>query len=162
MAEAGVPLTEIGQVRWRSQWGMDVVNLDAMLARFAEHWSPKKIAQANDYDVRIVKVQGEFTWHRHTDTDEFFLVLHGQLTIQMRGRDVVLGPGGALRRAARRRALSPRRHRNLAAPVRAGQRREHRRCRRGANRQGHAAVKAVTDAGARGGRCPAAPRRAFR
>jgi mannose-6-phosphate isomerase-like protein (cupin superfamily) len=71
---------------------MDAVNLDAMLARFAEHWSPKKIAQINDYDVRIVKVQGEFTWHRHADTDELFLVLGGQLTIQMRDRDVVLGP----------------------------------------------------------------------
>jgi len=71
---------------------MEAVNLDAMLARFAEHWSPKKIAQINDYDVRIVKVQGEFTWHRHADTDEFFLVLDGQLTIQMRDRDVVLGP----------------------------------------------------------------------
>jgi mannose-6-phosphate isomerase-like protein (cupin superfamily) len=71
---------------------MDAVNLDAMLARFAEHWSPKKIAQINDYDVRIVKVQGEFTWHRHPGTDEFFLVLDGQLTIQLRDRDVVLGP----------------------------------------------------------------------
>ena len=71
---------------------MDTVNLDAMLARFAEHWSPKKIAQINDYDVRIVKVQGEFTWHRHADTDELYLVLGGQLTIQMRDRDVVLGP----------------------------------------------------------------------
>jgi mannose-6-phosphate isomerase-like protein (cupin superfamily) len=71
---------------------MDAVNLDAMLARFAEHWSPKKIAQINDYDVRIVKVQGEFSWHRHADTDELFLVIGGQLTIQMRDRDVVLGP----------------------------------------------------------------------
>ncbi len=71
---------------------MDAVNLDVMLARFAEHWSPKRIAQINDYDVRIVKVQGEFTWHRHADTDEFFLVLDGQLTIQMRDRNVVLGP----------------------------------------------------------------------
>ena len=71
---------------------MDAVNLDAMLARFAGHWSPKKIAQVNDYDVRIVKLQGEFTWHRHADTDEFFLVLDGQLTIQLRDRDVVLGP----------------------------------------------------------------------
>jgi mannose-6-phosphate isomerase-like protein (cupin superfamily) len=72
---------------------MEQVNLDAMLARFTEHWSPKKIAQVNDYDVRIVKVQGEFTWHQHPDTDEFFLVLSGQLTIQMRDRDVVLAPG---------------------------------------------------------------------
>ena len=75
-----------------SRWGMEAVNLDAMLARFTEHWSPKKIAQINDYDARIVKVQGEFTWHRHTDTDEFFLVLDGQLTIQMRDRNVVLAP----------------------------------------------------------------------
>ena len=43
---------------------MEAVNLDAMLARFAEHWSPKKIAHVNDYDVRIVKIQGEFAWHR--------------------------------------------------------------------------------------------------
>ena len=72
---------------------MEAVNLDLMLARFTEHWSPKTIAQVNDYDVRIVKVQGEFTWHRHADTDEFFLVLDGQLTIQMRDRSVVLTPG---------------------------------------------------------------------
>jgi mannose-6-phosphate isomerase-like protein (cupin superfamily) len=71
---------------------MEPVNLDAMLARFAEHWSPKRIAQVNNYDVRIVKVQGEFTWHTHPDTDEFFLVLGGQLTIRMRDGDVVLGP----------------------------------------------------------------------
>ena len=71
---------------------MEAANLDVILARFAEHWSPKKIAQVNDYDVRIVKIQGEFTWHRHADTDEFFLVLDGRLTIQMRDRDVVLGP----------------------------------------------------------------------
>jgi len=71
---------------------MEAVNVDAMLARFAEHWSPKRIARVNDYDVRMVKVQGEFTWHRHADTDEFFLVLAGQLTIQLRDRDVVLGP----------------------------------------------------------------------
>lgn len=71
---------------------MDPVNVDAMLARFAEHWSPKKIAQVNDYDVRIVKLQGDFTWHKHDDTDEFFLVLSGELIIQMRDRDVVLGP----------------------------------------------------------------------
>jgi mannose-6-phosphate isomerase-like protein (cupin superfamily) len=71
---------------------MEAVNLDTMLARFAERWAPKKIAQINDYDVRIVKIQGEFTWHRHPDTDEFFLVLDGQLTIQLRDRDIVLGP----------------------------------------------------------------------
>ena len=71
---------------------MEPVNLDAMLARFAEHWSPKRIAQVNNYDVRIVKVQGEFTWHTHPDTDEFFLVLDGQLTVQLRDGDVELRP----------------------------------------------------------------------
>lgn len=72
---------------------MEAVNLEAMLARFTEHWLPKKIAQVNDYDIRIVKVQGEFTWHQHPDTDELFLVVSGQLTIQMRDRNVVLAPG---------------------------------------------------------------------
>ena len=71
---------------------METVNLDAMLARFAEQWSPKKIALVNDYDVRIVKIQGEFTRHQHADTDEFFLVLDGRLTLQMRDRNVVLAP----------------------------------------------------------------------
>lgn len=71
---------------------MNAVNLDAMLARFGDHWSPKKVGQLNDYDVRLVKVQGEFTWHAHADTDEFFLVLAGELTIQLRDRDVMLGP----------------------------------------------------------------------
>jgi mannose-6-phosphate isomerase-like protein (cupin superfamily) len=69
------------------------VSLTSMLARFSEHWAPKKIAEINDYDVKIVKLQGEFTWHRHPDTDEFFLVIDGQLTIQLHDGDVVLGPG---------------------------------------------------------------------
>lgn len=71
---------------------MEAVNIDSMLARFDDHWSPKKIGQINEYDVRIVKVQGEFTWHTHADTDEFFMVLDGELTIQMRDSSVVLGP----------------------------------------------------------------------
>jgi len=69
------------------------VSLTSMLARFSEHWAPKKIAEINDYDVKIVKLQGEFTWHRHPDTDEFFLVVDGQLTIQLRDGDVLLAPG---------------------------------------------------------------------
>ncbi|HEX9032522.1 MAG TPA: cupin domain-containing protein [Streptosporangiaceae bacterium] len=72
---------------------MDVVNLASMLARFSDHWAPRKIAEVNDYDVKIVKVQGDFTWHRHAETDELFLVIDGQLTIQLRDGDVTLGPG---------------------------------------------------------------------
>lgn len=72
---------------------MDAVNISAMLARFSEQWQPKKIAGLNDYDVKLVKVLGDFTWHSHADTDELFLVIDGRLTIQMRDRDVSLGPG---------------------------------------------------------------------
>jgi mannose-6-phosphate isomerase-like protein (cupin superfamily) len=71
---------------------VDAVNLDAMLARFTEHWSPKKVADLNDYEVKVVKVHGEFTWHRHPHTDELFLVLDGELTIQLRDHDVLVGP----------------------------------------------------------------------
>jgi mannose-6-phosphate isomerase-like protein (cupin superfamily) len=72
---------------------MDVRNLSALLGQFGEHWSPKKIAELNDYDIKLVKVQGDFIWHSHDDTDELFLVLDGELTIQLRDRDVVLGAG---------------------------------------------------------------------
>jgi mannose-6-phosphate isomerase-like protein (cupin superfamily) len=69
------------------------VNLAAKLALFAEHWKPRTVAQLNDYDVMVVKVLGEFVWHKHDETDDFFLVLSGELQIRLRGRTVVLGPG---------------------------------------------------------------------
>lgn len=72
---------------------MDAMNIASMLARFSEHWAPKKIAELNDYDVKIVKLLGDFTWHAHADTDELFLVIDGALTIQMRDGDVRVGPG---------------------------------------------------------------------
>ena len=68
-------------------------NIDAVLADISEHWSPRTIAVVNDYDVRVVKVKGEFTRHSHTETDEFFLVLSGQLTIRMERSEVVLNRG---------------------------------------------------------------------
>jgi len=74
---------------------MDVVNLAAKLSRIAELWSPRTVATVNDYDVRLVKAHGEFVRHRHADTDEFFLVIEGELTIRMDDGDVVLGPGEA-------------------------------------------------------------------
>ncbi len=73
--------------------GDAVVDLASKFELFAEHWSPKLVAQLNDYDVKLVRILGEFVWHSHDDTDELFLVLSGELTIQMRDRDVVLGPG---------------------------------------------------------------------
>ena len=68
-------------------------NIDAVLASVTEHWSPRTIAVVNDYDVRVVKVRGDFTRHRHPETDEFFLVLDGRLTIRMDDGDVVLDRG---------------------------------------------------------------------
>ena len=71
----------------------DAVSLAEKLAQFREHWAPRTVAQLNDYDIMVVKVQGEFVWHAHADTDDFFLVLKGQLTIRLRDREVVLHPG---------------------------------------------------------------------
>jgi mannose-6-phosphate isomerase-like protein (cupin superfamily) len=72
---------------------MHAVNLHAKLATFAEHWQPRTVAEFNGHDVMVVKLKGEFVWHKHDDTDDFFLVLSGRLTIQLRDGDVSLGPG---------------------------------------------------------------------
>lgn len=69
------------------------VNLADKLALFSERWSPKIVGAFNGHDIMVVKVEGEFEWHSHPDTDDFFMVLAGQLTIQMREGDVVLAPG---------------------------------------------------------------------
>ncbi|MBD5785602.1 cupin domain-containing protein [Cellulosimicrobium terreum] len=71
----------------------DVRNIQAALATITEQWQPHRLTSVNDYDVKVVKLQGEFVWHTHPDTDELFLVMSGELTIQLRDRDVVLGPG---------------------------------------------------------------------
>lgn len=70
-----------------------VVDLDDKFALFSEHWAPKLVARLNDYEVKVVRIKGDFVWHTHEDTDELFLVLEGELTIQLRDRDVVLRPG---------------------------------------------------------------------
>ena len=72
---------------------MNQVNLAAKLATFAEHWQPRTVGLFNGHDLMVVKVKGEFTWHSHEDTDDFFLVLKGRLTLRLRSGDVVLGPG---------------------------------------------------------------------
>ncbi|WP_072691707.1 cupin domain-containing protein [Rhodococcus marinonascens] len=69
------------------------ISLDKKFAQFTDHWSPKKIATLNDYEIKIVKIKGEFVWHTHADTDELFLVVKGNLRIQLRDGDVPLGPG---------------------------------------------------------------------
>jgi mannose-6-phosphate isomerase-like protein (cupin superfamily) len=71
----------------------DKINLADKLAMVPELWSPKTVAEMNDYELKVAKAKGEFVWHDHADTDEFFLVVEGELTIQLRDRDVVLHEG---------------------------------------------------------------------
>lgn len=71
----------------------DKINLAEKLATFSERWSPRTVTRLNEYDVMVVKVQGEFVWHKHDETDDFFLVLQGEIDIQLRDRIVTLGPG---------------------------------------------------------------------
>jgi len=71
----------------------ETINLQAKLAGFSEHWAPRTVTRFNDLDVMVVKVVGEFVWHKHDETDDFFLVLKGCLDIQLRDRTVTLGPG---------------------------------------------------------------------
>ena len=70
----------------------DVRNVQTALSQISGHWQPHRLTSINDYDVKVVKLQGEFVWHTHPDTDELFLVISGRLNIQLRDRDVILGP----------------------------------------------------------------------
>ncbi|MEU4444760.1 cupin domain-containing protein [Actinosynnema sp. NPDC050801] len=72
---------------------MDPINLSTALAGFDALWSPRVVTTVNDYDVRVAKVRGEHLWHAHDDTDEFFLVLDGELDIALDDRTVHLGQG---------------------------------------------------------------------
>ena len=72
---------------------MGPINLADKLAAFAGYWQPRVVGEFNGHDLMVVKVKGEFVWHKHDETDDFFLVISGRLTIHLRGRDVELGPG---------------------------------------------------------------------
>ena len=69
------------------------ISLTTALASFAELWSPRIVTRVNDYDIRVVRVQGEFVRHQHVDTDELFLCLDGELEIRLDDGVVRLGPG---------------------------------------------------------------------
>ena len=71
----------------------DKIKLAEKFAQFSDHWSPRIVARFNGNDIMVVKVDGEFTWHSHPDTDDFFLVLDGELDIELRDGTVTLGPG---------------------------------------------------------------------
>ena len=71
----------------------DRIDLSDKLTTFSDYFSPRTVTRFNDCDVMVVKVKGEFVWHKHDDTDDFFLVLKGVLDIRLRDRTVTLGPG---------------------------------------------------------------------
>lgn len=71
----------------------DPINIKNKLALFDELWSPRVIAEMNDYQFKLAKGEGEFVWHDHTDTDEVFIVIEGELVIEFRDGEVTLNPG---------------------------------------------------------------------
>ena len=75
---------------------MDTINLKDKLAKFSDHWSPKVIAELNDYQFKLVKIKGEFVWHNHPDTDEVFIVIEGSMNIEFENETVQLNEGEML------------------------------------------------------------------
>ena len=72
------------------------VNFNQKLSLFREQWSPKVIAEMNDYQFKLVRLEGEFDWHQHEETDETFIVLEGELTIDFESGPVELSAGEML------------------------------------------------------------------
>jgi mannose-6-phosphate isomerase-like protein (cupin superfamily) len=69
------------------------INFTDKFGRFSDHWAPRIIAEMNDYQFKLVKIQGEFVWHQHTDTDEVFIVMEGEMAIEFRDDRVVMKAG---------------------------------------------------------------------
>src|SRR5262249_18870683 len=86
-------LASTGRSRVEEPQMNDKANLKAKLDSFSDQWSPRIVATYNGNDVCVTRLQGEFIWHKHHDTDDLFLVLEGQLEIELRDRIVELSPG---------------------------------------------------------------------
>ncbi|WP_444927926.1 cupin domain-containing protein [Microbulbifer sp. TRSA002] len=71
----------------------NAINLKEKYAKFTEHWSPRVIAEMNDYQFKLVKVEGDFVWHNHPETDEVFIVIEGSLLIELRDGKVEINSG---------------------------------------------------------------------
>ncbi|MDP6968971.1 MAG: cupin domain-containing protein [Gammaproteobacteria bacterium] len=69
------------------------INFEQKLARFSDHWAPRVVAEMNDYQFKLVKIQGEFIWHDHKETDETFIVIDGEMSIEFRDGAVTLKDG---------------------------------------------------------------------
>jgi len=72
---------------------MDKVNLAEKFSLFEDRWNPKLVGVLDDYDIKLVKLEGEFVWHKHDEEDELFLVVDGKMSIDFHERTVELGPG---------------------------------------------------------------------
>ena len=72
---------------------MEKINLKEKLSKFSDHWSPKVIAEMNDYQFKLVKIQGEFIWHNHEDTDETFIVIEGEMKIEFENETLQMNEG---------------------------------------------------------------------
>ena len=72
---------------------MGKINLKEKLSLFSEHWSPKVISELNDYQIKLVKIQGDFVWHNHSETDELFLVIEGKMKIEFKNKTIELNKG---------------------------------------------------------------------
>ena len=72
---------------------MTVINLNEKFSLFSDHWSPKVIAGMNDYQFKLVKLEGEFVWHDHGHTDEVFIVIEGSMNIEFEDRTITLNAG---------------------------------------------------------------------
>tara|TARA_B100000035_G_C20970328_1_gene540714 strand:+ start:731 stop:1090 length:360 start_codon:yes stop_codon:yes gene_type:complete len=72
---------------------MTKVNFTEKLSHFSDHWSPKVIAEMNDYQFKLVKIKGDFVWHNHADTDEAFIILDGSMFIELEDEVIELNEG---------------------------------------------------------------------
>jgi mannose-6-phosphate isomerase-like protein (cupin superfamily) len=72
---------------------MGKINIEEKLSKFSDQWSPKIIAEMNDYQFKLVKIQGEFVWHNHEDTDEVFIVIEGKMKIEFENQTIELNEG---------------------------------------------------------------------
>ena len=72
---------------------MSKININEKLAKFTEHWTPKVVAELNDYQIKLVKIKGEFVWHNHECTDELFLVIEGNMKIEFEDKTIELSKG---------------------------------------------------------------------
>tara|TARA_B100000676_G_C17811185_1_gene697518 strand:- start:184 stop:555 length:372 start_codon:yes stop_codon:yes gene_type:complete len=71
----------------------DKINLKEKFSKFSDHWSPKVIAEMNDYQFKLVKIKDDFVWHQHNDTDEVFIVINGSMKIEFRDKTIDLSEG---------------------------------------------------------------------